>query len=134
MRLLPPSARRGRLITLVPLVDAMLILLAFFLVTSTYLDLDQVPLSETETAAPSAGTSGETLLIRIAPDGTAIVAGQRVADLETSARALLQDMPDRAVLVFPSPAASVQTLVTAMEALIRAGAGSLRVVRTETAE
>ncbi|MEM9428895.1 MAG: biopolymer transporter ExbD [Pseudomonadota bacterium] len=130
MRLRPPKPP-GRLITLVPLVDAMLILLVFFLVTSTYLDLDRLPLAETRQQAGAGAGPADTLLVRLAPDGTAVISGRPVGDLETAARVALGPDPVAGVLLFPSPAASVQALVSAMEALTRAGAPSIRIVRTD---
>ena len=46
--------------SLVPLVDAMLILLIFFMVTSSFLDLDMLPLSATEDGSSAAPTPTET--------------------------------------------------------------------------
>ena len=68
-----PPAR----ITLVPMVDVMTIMLVFFMVTSTYLDLNMVPAAEKAPEGtdmpdtgpkPGPGDAG-VLMIRIAPDG-----------------------------------------------------------------
>ena len=45
--------RQRQLVTLVPLVDVMTILLLFFMVTSTYLDLDMVPVAARGDAPPA---------------------------------------------------------------------------------
>ena len=41
--MLKRRSRNGPLISLVPMIDVMLILLVFFMVTSTYLNLDMIP-------------------------------------------------------------------------------------------
>ena len=63
------------LISLVPMIDVMLILLVFFMVTSTYLNLDMIPaLAQSNRPVPSQAakteTVSETLLIRIGTDGS----------------------------------------------------------------
>jgi biopolymer transport protein ExbD len=135
-------ARRPRsrqLISLVPLVDVMMILLVFFMVTSTYLDLDMVPVAGRGDAppseAPAAGNRprSATLLIRLAPDGRAYVHGRPLdaAGLDAAVRARLAERADAPILVLPSGRASLQALVGVMEIAARAGAGGLRVVRLE---
>ena len=56
------------LISLVPLVDVLLILLVFFMVTSTYLDLDMIPTldrTEAEAEAPELAGGGGLLLSEV---------------------------------------------------------------------
>lgn len=130
-------ARRNRnsaLITLTPLVDVMLILLVFFMVTSTYLDLDMIPMvekgDEVSEAQTSTGTDGATtLLISINAAGEARFQGRTV-----TAAALAQALraqPDAQVLILPSGFANVQGLVEVIEAATAAGITNLRVVRLE---
>ena len=77
----PPRA----MISLVAMIDVLLILLVFFMVTSTYLDLDMIPaLSEEGAEGPSAQAEAETtpaapLLIRIGQDGRPVLRGQALA-------------------------------------------------------
>lgn len=125
--------RNMALISLTPLVDVMLILLVFFMVTSTYLDLDMIPMVErgedVQNAAPSTGGAGATLLIRIGSDGQARFRGQ---PLSAAALAFaLQDVPNARVLILPSGFADVQNLVTVIELATAAGVTNLRVVRLE---
>ena len=58
-------------ISLVPMIDVLLILLVFFMVTSSYLNLDMIKMVEPAGAgAPSQPTSAATpLMIRLAADG-----------------------------------------------------------------
>jgi biopolymer transport protein ExbD len=134
MRLAARRRGRGPAITLVPMVDVMMILLIFFMVTSTYLDLDMVPAvhqADRASAAPAAG--GPVLMVRISADGAAVVAGRRL-DADGFA-ALLRDRlaadPLTQVLLLPSAEAALQGLISAMDVAARAGATRLRVVRLE---
>lgn len=125
--------RNMALITMTPLVDVMMILLVFFMVTSTYLDLDMMPMVQSEAegvAAPSG--PAPTLLIRITSDGEARLRGQPLS-VSALARAL-QAQPNARVLILPSGGANVQGLVSAIETATRAGAENLRVVRLEALE
>ena len=136
-RPLPPKT----LISLVPLVDVLLIMLVFFMVTSTYLDLDMIPAAERGDEEASAtpdqvapGASG-MLLIRLAPDGRPWLRG-RPMDGEALRAALdahRQTGPEAAVSVLASPRADVQALVALMDAVTSAGLVRLRILRTEEA-
>ena len=62
------------LISLVAMIDVLLILLVFFMVTSTYLDLDMIPAVSQDGEASSGTTETATaqpLLVRIGADGAA---------------------------------------------------------------
>jgi len=125
--------RNMALITMTPLVDVMMILLVFFMVTSTYLDLDMMPMVQSEAESTGApGTPAATLLIRITSDGNARLRGQPLtaANLATA----LQDEPGTRVLILPSGGSNVQGLVSAIQTATEAGAENLRVVRLEAPE
>lgn len=133
-------ARRdsGRLlISLVPLIDVMMILLVFFMVTSTYLNLHMIPFVQSSdkgsTARVASGKPGSTVMVRIGADGRTYIRG-RV--LEPSALAgeigsRLRDNPLLMVVILPSPRATTQNLVTAMDTLTQAGATRIRLIRLE---
>ncbi len=136
MKLSRPK-RNAALITLTPLVDVMLILLVFFMVTSTYLDLDMIPMVEkAEDVTPSLGTAGRdgatTLLIRINAAGEAKFRGQTLSPAALAEA--LRAGPDARVLILPSGFASVQDLVAVIEAAAAAGVNNLRVVRLEAGQ
>ncbi|PWL36157.1 MAG: biopolymer transporter ExbD [Marivita sp. XM-24bin2] len=140
MTLTRPKAPKA-LISLVPMIDVMLILLVFFMVTSTYLNLDMIPAvqrsGEPDKAPQTAADGvGSTLMIRIGADGipTARGMGLELADLQAMLVTRLQDNPALRVLVLPSGAADMQALVSVMDAATRAGVTNLRVVRLEGAE
>lgn len=125
------------LISLVPLVDVMLILLVFFMVTSTYLNLDMIPMVEKSDDTPTvAGSSdGSTVLIRIGADGQTYLRGQPVAPstLSTQIKDRLEENPLLSVILLPSSQASTQALVSTMDLLTTAGATRLRLMRLEAA-
>lgn len=129
----------GNLISLVPMIDVMLILLVFFMVTSTFLDLDMIPVvdreGETRATVPAGATdeAGTVLMVRIGADGQTHVRGQRLdpAVLRTHVEDLLQDNPLLSVVVLPSLQATTQSLVSTMDTLTSAGATRLRLIRLE---
>ena len=131
---------RLRHLSLVPLVDVMLILLVFFMVTSTYLDLDFLPIVEQSDgiALPDVpdvrGSDGPvSLLVRVRPDGRFAIRG-RVLDQEKLASFLTFETENLAsvrVILLPSGSAPVQALVNAIEAATAADVRTLRVVRLE---
>lgn len=131
-------ARRRRLLSLTPLVDVMLILLVFFMVTSSYLNLEMVPMAGRSAEAAAAGhgdgaAPGGTLLIRVTADGRAVVRGRsHGADaLSAAVAAALAARPDLRVLVLPSARARLQALVDVVEAAKRGGAPGVGIVRAE---
>jgi biopolymer transport protein ExbD len=133
----PPKA----LISLVPMIDVMLILLVFFMVTSTYLNLDMIPAvkrtDDPSQAAPqSTEGAGTTLMIRIGADGIPTLrgVGMEIPALEALFVDRIQSSPALRVLVLPSGAANMQALVSVLDAATRAGVTNLRVVRLEVAE
>jgi biopolymer transport protein ExbD len=123
------------LISLVPLIDVMLILLVFFMVTSTYLNLDMIPFVERSEEAPAgAGAASEpagTLLLRISADGQAILAGQPLTDeaLGAEIAARIAENPLLSVVVLPSTRATTQDLVSVLDALTLAGATRIRLMQ-----
>ena len=126
--------RPAQLISLVPMIDVMLIMLDFFMVTSTYLNLDMIPaVKQQEGAASTSTETGGTLMIRLGADGIPVVQGGAVPvdALPALLAQKLADDPLLQVLVLPSGAAKTQALISVMDAAARAGAVRLRVVRLE---
>lgn len=120
-------------ISLAPMIDVLFILLVFFMVTSTYLDLDMIPAvaPDEATASAPAGPPGPTRLIRIGADGVPALSGRALHGPALDA-ALVEAAADRAqVLVLPSGAAPLQALVSVMDAGARAGLPDMRVLRLE---
>lgn len=120
------------------MIDVMLILLVFFMVTSTYLNLDMIRVIEPEAErAPTAPASGDatTLLVRIGADGQIHVRGRTLtaAELGSFVGSRLQENPLLSVVLLPSSRATTQNLVTTMDSLTQAGATRLRLMRLEAA-
>ncbi len=138
-------ARRHTLISVVSMIDVMMILLFFFMVTSSYLNLDMVPALQKsdeapdDTPVPSPSTkpgSPATLLIRIGADGAASVRGQPLANdaLIALLRARLATDPLTPVVLFPSGGAQLQALITVMDTVTKAGAVRVKVIRLGAAK
>ena len=132
-----PPPRRNAL-SVVSMIDVMMILLFFFMITSSYLNLDMVPALQKSDAAPTAAPTqaapaSATLLIRINAEGQAQVAGKVIATAELSALVAARVAADPAlpVLLFPSGAADLQSLITVMDAVTAAGATRVKVIRIE---
>lgn len=126
-------------ISLVSMIDVLMILLIFFMITSTYAELGMLPLAETpeeplaETAEVATGAS--TLLIRLGPDGVPRLQGraQDAGSLTALLRAHLAQRPTGSVTVLPSGNASAQALVSLLDVATAAGVQNLRVLRLEAA-
>lgn len=132
--------RRQRGISVVPMIDVLFILLIFFMVTSTYLDLNMVPLVQTEedrpqitTTEPPAIQSANLLLIRLQADGLASMRGQamRASELTENLRSIQQSRPVSEVVILPSPRADLQSLITLTQAISAGGVENARVIRLD---
>ena len=141
--------RQGPLITMTPMIDVLFILLIFFMVTSTFLDLDMIPLiggdrpgpqasaqsspASAPAAAPKKAAETGGFLVRLGADGRTYVAGQAVDPVALTAMVSLRvaARPSSPIMVLPSGSATTQSLVSLMDALSRAGAQDVRVVRFE---
>ncbi|MES2846764.1 MAG: biopolymer transporter ExbD [Pseudomonadota bacterium] len=127
----PPAT----LISLVSMIDVLMIMLIFFMVTSTYLNLDMVPMAERaeDSAAAPGGPGASALLIRLAADGVPHVQGRAhsLTSLGSLIATRVQADPATPVIVLPSAAASTQSLVALMDTATRAGTTSLRIIRLE---
>ena len=126
MQLSRPSPPR-RLISLVSMIDVLLIMLVFFMVTSTFLDLDMIPVAKSaETPGAATDTTDQTpLMIRLGADGQAFLRGRPLDPGQLAASIGTR----RSVLILPSPQADTQSLVSLMDGLTRAGIVRLRIVQ-----
>ena len=125
------------LISLVAMIDVLLILLVFFMVTSTYLDLNMIPAvsQNNDTNAPVAASEDKTppILIRIGADGAPVIRGKAVAlaELDTLLRDRVALSPTLPVMILPSGVARTQALVSVMDTATGAGVRNVRVIRLE---
>ena len=113
-----------------------MILLVFFMVTSTYLDLDMLPLAAAaggDAQTEAADRRGQRILVQIDAAGRARVRGRvtEPAELRALVAGALERDPGTEVVLLPSLQADVQSLALAMDVLATAGATRLHVIRLE---
>lgn len=130
------AQRPGPLISLVPMIDVMLILLVFFMVTSTYLNLDMIPTVQQQDRLEGRTAAAEpagTVLIRLAADGVPVINGrpQPGPALAELLIPRITNDPLTQVLVLPSGAATTQALISVMDIAAKAGVTRMRVIRLE---
>ena len=128
-----------QLISLVPMIDVMLILLIFFMVTSTYLNLDMIPIVDRTEEAPASTSSmpnGSTLLVRIGADERTYFRGQPISAVALAEviSPLVAENPLISIVLLPSSRATTQALITAMDTLTSAGVTRLRLMQLEVAQ
>ncbi len=134
---LTARTRRSVAISLVSMVDVLMIMLVFFMVTSTYLDLDMIPVvapAEGQTGdAADADAAGPPLMIRLGAAGDVRVGGRALspAALDALLRDRIAADPATEVVVLPSPQADTQALVSVLDVATAAGVGRLRLLRLE---
>ena len=137
--------------SLVSMIDVLMIMLVFFMVTSTFLDLDMLPL-----AAPADDAAGDTadgagpdaatpdgdgsvgvpvgpVLVRIGGDGRVHLGGRAVAPdtLAGAIRTALAARPGATLAILPSGHARTGDLVRVMDAALAAGTETIRLLRIE---
>lgn len=127
------SGRRRSLISLTPLIDVVFILLLFFMLASSFLDLHSIVLD-----APAEGSGAPSvegaLLVDVRLDGIRF-AGRYVAmdELVQRVRIALADAPDRRVLVRPAEQVKLQDAVDILDALTAAGVKRLSLMQAVSA-
>ena len=126
------QSRSLPVVSIIPLVDVLLILLVFFMVTSTFLDLDMLPMSEPEAQDSADATDTRTVLIRVLPGGDIATAGQRITP--AGIEAFLGNQTQSRLLILPSPQADVQALVQVLDTAARLGLTSVSVLQFTEAE
>ncbi|MDA8586553.1 biopolymer transporter ExbD [Rhodobacteraceae bacterium] len=116
-------------VSIIPLVDVLLILLVFFMVTSTFLNLDMLPMSAPEAQGSSPPADARTLLVRVLPGGDIVTAGQRIPPDSIDAFLQNQSQDNTRLLLLPSPHADVQALVRVLDTAARLGLNSVSVLQ-----
>ena len=125
--------RRPVPLSIVPMIDVLLILLIFFMVTSTYLDLDMLPASSRPEGTGASAPASAALLIRLDAGGGMHLGGRPVAAAEIGrivAERVSAGSPPQ-VMILPSPRAPLQSLIGAMDIATAAGAASVGILRFE---
>ena len=120
------SARRRRsLVSLTPLIDVVFILLLFFMLASSFVDLRSITL-DTPAAGGGAPSIEGALLIEVRVDGVRF-AGRYLSldDLAARIRGQLARQPHRRVLVRPAAGVDLQATVRVLDRLSNAGVRNL---------
>ena len=116
MRLEQTHRRRVRL-ALTPLIDVVFLLLLFFMLSSTFLDLQQLRVGAQAVSRPSAG-KGEALVVRV--ETTSLRVGHQAVTpggLVAALNRLAGGDKGRKVLVRPGEGVRLQRLVDVLEAI-----------------
>lgn len=119
------------------MIDVLMILLVFFMITSTYMDLRMMPLAETtdpDAAAPGTAPADPRLLVLVLGRDGSVRQGGRSLDaaaLQQLVQARLASDPGLEISILPSGQADAQALVALLDALTRAGATRVQVLRLE---
>lgn len=131
MRRLTRPIRPPATVSLVSMIDVLMIMLVFFMVTSTFLDLDMLPLvaDAAQGGADDAAPDGGAMLVRLGADGQVRLRGQVVPP--DALADLMRARPGLAVTVLPSGQAPVQALALVMDAATAAGVARLDILRLE---
>jgi len=126
---LPAEPHVGTRIGLTPLIDVVFLLLVFFMLASTFLKFNDLPLTAGGAGAGAASLEG-TVIVRVRADGALDVNGDPVSAAELPARlnAWTERGIKRAVLRVVS-GARTEDLVRALEQARRSRLESLAVVR-----
>ncbi|MGI3170994.1 ExbD/TolR family protein [Pseudooceanicola sp. C21-150M6] len=117
------------LIPLVSMIDVLMILLVFFMVTSTFRNLDMLPLRRDAMPGGAGAAEEPSLFLRIDAAGRILRGGSELDP--AGLKSALQQQPGAEVLFLPSGQATAQALVTALDMAAGAGATRIRVIRLE---
>lgn len=125
--------RRRALISLTPLIDVVFILLLFFMLASSFLDLHSIVLD-----APAKGDGAPALegalLVDVRLDGIRFAGRYVVMDeMVQRVRIALADAPDRRVLVRSAEQVKLQDTVRILDALSAAGVKRLSLMENANA-
>ncbi len=124
------QSRVRRLINLTPLVDVVFLLLIFFMLASSFLDIRQVSISVLRPGAPI-GTIDDDVRIRIGT-GTILTLNGKPADLkmiEAWVRLRLRLKPGQRIDVVPDTKVPLQRVVDVLDRLRASGAKSIALER-----
>jgi biopolymer transport protein ExbD len=124
----PGRAGRTRVVlSLTPLIDVVFILLVFFMLVSQFAQwriIDVTPV----TSGDGPGIGKPPLIVTLAADGSAGVAGQHVTTVDEAVSMVRDTHADgQAVLIRPDESVAVQPVVDLVEALAVVGIQSINV-------
>ncbi|SFH70615.1 biopolymer transport protein ExbD [Collimonas sp. OK307] len=112
-------------IEIIPMIDIMLFLLVFF----AMLTLRMIPASGHLTKLPTSSTAVSIptpkLLVEIQQDGTLLVEGQQLTSVQLTDKLRRQDNSKTAVTIAGNQTASLQQVMTAIDAIKKGGVTEL---------
>jgi biopolymer transport protein ExbD len=112
-------------IEIIPMIDIMLFLLVFF----AMLTLRMIPASGHLTKLPTSSTAvsipAPKLLVEIQQDGTLLVEGQQLTPVQLTDKLRRQDNSKTAVTIAGNQTASLQQVMTAIDAIKKGGVTEL---------
>lgn len=124
-------------INVIPLIDVLLTLLMFFVLTTTFVRHSSMQVELPHASAESRATQTRPLVVMVDREGRYYVAGHEVMgqDVDTLKRAIESvagDDRDRLVTLRADAGSSHQSVVTAMDVLGRLGFRRLSIATTNT--
>lgn len=119
MRLATARRPRSRL-SLIPLIDVMLVLLFFFMLATSYVHVERTRLELAAANHPGIGSESPPAVITVLEQSLLRYEGQ-AGPLNELLPALRTRLADGELQLVPAPGVSLQTLLTAWEALQAAG-------------
>ena len=133
---LRPTAREQPEVNLTSLIDVVLLLLIFFMVTTSFVRETEIRLQLPEAETAPAASLDESLEITITAQGDYLVNGRQVINRRpaTLRRAMAQEAGERrdlAVVIRADARASHQAVVTAMDMAGRLGFGKINIATVE---
>ncbi len=132
MRIAPPGHEDDFEINVIPLIDVMLVLLMFLVLTTTFSNSTRVRITLPEASAEAASTEGQELVLLIDREGRYYVGSSEVLNpsVETLRAALAQAAGNnrgQRVVLRADGRTPHQAVVTAMDALAQLGFANLQI-------
>lgn len=113
-------------INLISLIDVMLMIVIFFMLSSTFTDEGRLRIRLPEASARTAPAESVPLVIAIGADGRYRIEGRELVEatpdaLRTALRSMLGERRDRRIVLRADARATHQSVVTAMDVLAKLG-------------
>lgn len=130
---IPRESRRAREINLIPLVDIILMLVIFFMISTSFVASESMELSLPEGKAETNSASSKATQILIQPDGMVQVGAKRMDNdgLNALLAQILARDVDEPIAIYTTPGVSVQQLVSVMDTVYLTGGRNVQVDKIE---
>lgn len=128
------DSRRAREVNLTPLVDIILMLVIFFMLSTSFVESESMELSLPNGKAAPVNLP-DALRVQVSPDGNVITNGQQMTREELNAMlvGVLAQKPDTKIAIFTVPGVSVQQLVSILDEVYLTGGTNVQVDKIEYA-